>query len=381
MPTRSAPAESRRGTSARRGSDQHTFDQFIAAAENGLPLKTAQAIASGLATEFSSLYLVGPRGSGKTHLLRATARQRSRTSAAQRPHITKTEAADLKPNDHQRARVDDVIAVTGKRFVTELADAIDTRSTDEFQSRYRKVSLLLVDDVDALGGKSWAQEELVATLEAIHQAGGQTLFTSRYWPAESSLEPRLVGRLSDAVVLSLEYPGLEARQQLIRRLTQRNPKQGNTVAWTTAAIEAAARQLQGGAEDLRRAVAEISQRSAANGAVVDAAAFHGAASSPTTTTRLATIVRHTARWFQLTTDDLRGPSRKRSVATARAVAMYLARELTDKSFQQIGVYFSDRDHTTVMHSCRRTAELIDTQADVRLAVSQLRSELTSSSQQ
>jgi chromosomal replication initiator protein len=373
MPTRSAPAESRRGNPGRWGRDQYTFDQFVAAEENRLPLAAARAIASGEVVDFTSLYLVGPRGSGKTHLLRAAADESSRTAATRRHNTVKLK--DHNRGDHQPARSGDVIAVSGKRFVSELADAIDTRSTDEFQSRYHSVRLLLVDDVDTLAGKSWAQEELVGTMEAVGQAGGLAMFTSRRWPAETALEPRLVSRLSDAVVLALEHPGLAARLQLIRRLTQGKSARGKTVAWTTAAINTAARQLQGGAEDIRRAVADISRRAEEGDAVVDEAAITAIASSAGTTPPLASIVRQTARWFQLTADDLRGSSRRRSVATARAVAMYLARELTGKSFQQIGAYFSDRDHTTVMHSCRRATELIDSQAEVRMAASQLRSDL------
>jgi chromosomal replication initiator protein len=368
MPTRSAPAESRRANPVRRDGDQYTFDQFVAAEENRLPLAAARAIASGEVADFTSLCLVGPRGSGKTHLLRAAADLSNRTAASRRHNTVQLDDHDR--GDDQPSRSGDVIAVSGKRFVSELADAIDTRSTDEFQSRYRGVRLLLVDDVDTLTGKSWAQEELVGTWEAVELAGGLAMFTSRHWPAESSLEPRLVSRLSDAVVLGLEHPGLAARQLLIRRLTR-----GKPVAWTTAAIHTAARQLQGGAEDIRRAVADISRCAEVGDGVVDEATITAIASSASTAPRLASIVRQTARWFQLTADDLRGPSRQRSVATARAVAMYLARELTGKSFQQIGAYFSDRDHTTVMHSCRRATELIDTQAEVRLAASQLRGDL------
>ena len=196
--------------------------------------------------------------------------------------------------------------------------------------------------------------------------------TSRRWPAESSLDLRLVSRLSDAVVLGLAYPGLEARRRLLQQFTQ-----GKRTAWTAAAVETAAQQWQGGVNELRDAVARINRQAGESGNVVDETTITADRAAATDKPRLSSITRRTAAWFQLSADDLRGTSRRGSVATARAVAMYLARDLTGTSFQRIGSYFGNRDHTTVMHGCRRAAELIDSRDDVRLAVSQLRNELTS----
>jgi chromosomal replication initiator protein len=218
-----------------------------------------------------------------------------------------------------------------------------------------------------------AQIELIHTLDAVLREGGQVVVTALAPPAElRGLMPGLQGRLLAGLSVPLSAPGAGARLAILRRLASlREIELAEPVA------QALAEGLNGTVPDLLSALIQLDVPARMDGKPIDSAAVRDylAARNGARQLRIHDIALLTARYFSLKLTDLRGASRRRPVLAARDVAMYLARSLCHASLQQIGLYFGGRDHTTVMHACRKIEALVKTDAATRQAVDQLRQKL------
>jgi chromosomal replication initiator protein len=235
--------------------------------------------------------------------------------------------------------------------------------------------LLVIEDIGDVRDRPIAQQQLTYRIDEVSARGGLAVITSRVPPAESrALMPMLRSRLTAGLVVPLAMPGLSARRALI-------------VDWAALlgvlladeAVDVLAAGLEVSPSQLRGAV--ISLACGRGGGTIDAAtarqflATHGGKRDVS----MRTVAAKTARYFGLTLADLKSSSRQRHLVEARAVAMYLARRLTKLSLDQIGAYFGQRDHTTVLHSCRRTQELQTTDTVTRQAVASLEETLKGTS--
>jgi len=328
---------------------------FVAGPENRLVETAVNAVATGPSAWNNPLVFYGPSGVGKTHLARGI-------------------AAAWKAADRRRR----VVCTTAVDFARELADAIETQAVEEFRTKHRTASLLVIEDLGQLAPrkpeKLSAQEELVCTLDAVVSAGGWVVATAPVWPTElPGILPALRSRLVAGLTIPLAPPGAEARRAILKRLAEAH---GAALAEPAAAL--LAERVQGTVPQLAGALTHLIVQARTNQcSSIDPAAVQGYLARKKSARRpsLHEIALAVARHFALRLSDLRSPVRRRALVTARGVAIYLSRRWTDESLQAIGRYFGGRDHTTVLHGCRRTEALLAVDPVLGSAIDALHKEL------
>jgi chromosomal replication initiator protein len=321
---------------------------FVAGPENSVALAAVDAVLDDGPPRWSPWVFFGPSGVGKSHLavgLVAVWKARHRGSA---------------------------IYATALDFARELADAIETQATDDFQARYRHVSLLVLDDVHRLASREAVQEELICVLDALADIGGRVVLTAATAPEQlAGFLPRLQSRMVSGLAVPLAIPGPAARRVLLRRLAQ-----GRSMAFDEPILEILANKMAGPVPQLAGILAqlEITARGQ-SGTITPQMVQQCLAARTVSSPSFREIAALTARHFSMKVTDLRSKSRRRTVVIARDVAMYLARTLTGSSLKQIGTYFAGRDHTTVAHGCCKTEQLVKSDPAIRAAVEHLRDRL------
>ena len=328
--------------SARRCEKTPGLGEFVAGPENCLVDEAVRSVLEETAP-YSLLVLYGPPGTGKSHLALGLAAA-WKTLYPRRP----------------------VAYVTAIDFARELTDAIETQAVDDFRAGYRRTSLLIVEDLGYLAGKEAAQRELVYTLDALADAGGRLVLTAPVAPGQlAGMVPGLQSRLTAGLAVPLARPGREARLTILQRLAGLRE-----IQLSGAAARLLAEGLNATVSGLLGALLQLEMAARVNGERIDGDAVRRylAERNGSEERSMHDIALATARHFSLKLAELRGPSRRRAVAAARGVAMYLTRVLTRQSLEQIGRYFGGRDHTTVSYACRKTEERVKGEPAVRQAV-------------
>jgi chromosomal replication initiator protein len=328
---------------------------FLAGPENRLVEVAVRSVVEQQTTGYNPLVFYGPSGTGKSHLVRGL-------------------AAAWKPRERRQR----VVCTTAVDFARELADAIETQDVDEFRAKHRNAAMLVVEDLGMLptrkSGKLNAQEELIHTLDALIAENRWVMMTASAAPsALPGILPALQSRLSAGLMIPLAPPGIEARLAILEQLAAvRN------IPLPTPVARVLAEGLIGTAPELAGSLLQLAMSADLETSELDVEtarrfiANRGGARQPT----LHEIALASARHFSLRLSDLRSPVRRRALVVARGVAVYLARRLTDESLDQIGGYFGGRDHSTIMHSCHKTEELLVSDPAVREAVDQIQKMLT-----
>jgi chromosomal replication initiator protein len=266
-----------------------------------------------------------------------------------------------------------VVVTTAIDFARELADAIETKTTDDFGGRYRQAALLIFEDLQHLLDKSAAQEELIHLLDSLVDNGARVVVTSPVAPGLlAGLQPALQSRLVAGLAVPLALPGRESRIKILRSLAA---DRGLSVS--DEVFELLAEELSEGVPELMAAFGHLELAAQTQQVPIDVrlAQRHLADRAMSHQPSLRDIALLTARHFSLKLGELRSSTRRRAVVTARGIAMYLARTLTTNSLDEIGRYFGGRDHTTVAHGCRKTEELLAAEPALRTAVEQLQAQL------
>lgn len=336
--------------------------EFVVGPENALARATMdgliavlqQSVEHAAPPEFDAwqpLTLAGPTGVGKSLFVHTLIRawQALRPSDS----ITLTTAAD---------------------FAREYVDAIDRRTINTWRETIRSSQLVVLDDLPQLADKPSAQTEWVHTLDALHERGGLALVQTRT-PLDrlrGALSPALLSRLNLGVCVELHAPECDTRQEILRRYCELRG-----VSIQPAALRQLAQGLRQNVPELFAAVMTLESRSKRQPATIELAEVRDYVEDveQLQTPSLRAIAQHTARHFTLTLADLKSASRRQAIVQARDVAMYLARQLTGKSLDEIGQFFGGRDHTTVLHGCRKTEQVIKTDTTIRQAVDVVQSEL------
>jgi len=321
---------------------------------------------------YSPLVLYGPPGVGKSTIARGVVQR------------TAERLSRFTPDDTGRP----IVQLCGAEFARQYAAAVTARRVPAWRDSIRGAALLVVEDLAPLAEKIAAQSELIHTIDAIANAGGQVLVTSRLPIAGiPKLLPGLASRLSGGLCVAVPMPEAATRAALLRdfaaaRGVRLQPGAARMLADKQALT---APELSGALNELvaSLAAAKASKRSSRGVgrlspfAEIDVAAVraHLKARPERNRVSLSDVARKAARYYGLKVADLRGASRRQSVVTARNLAMHIARQLTDESLSSVGAYFGGRDHTTVMHGCQRAQELVASDPQIRQAVSQVRADL------
>ena len=331
---------------------KYTFDQFVIGRGNHFAHAAALAVAELPAQAYNPLFLHGPPGLGKTHLLHAIGNYVGRFGSGLR-----------------------VRHATVEEFTTEFVDAVRERRTGVFKDGFRSADVVLIDDVQFLTGRAKTGEEFFHTFNALLDAGRQLVMTSDRSPDElSDLEARLAERFRSGLVVELEQPAPEARRAILAKRAHLDGVEvsDDVLAEIADRVDSSVRALEGA---LIRVVAYASLKGepATPGLVRHVLRKLGEDSSAAC--GISEIVDASAIEFGVQREALMARDRRPAVATARQVAMFLARELTDHSLPEIGRGIGGRNHTTVLHAVNRVSATMRDDEGVRNAVDNLRRRL------
>ncbi|HEV7172815.1 chromosomal replication initiator protein DnaA [Pedococcus sp.] len=322
--------------SATRLNPKYTFDTFVIGASNRFAHAAAVAVAEAPAKAYNPLFVYGESGLGKTHLLHAIGHY----------------ARNLYP--HVKVRY-----VNSEEFTNDFINSIRDDKASNFQRRYRDVDVLLIDDIQFLQGKVQTQEEFFHTFNTLHNANKQVVITSDLPPKLlSGFEERMRSRFEWGLLTDVQPPDLETRIAILRKkaIQERMSAPDEVLEFIASRISTNIRELEGALIRVT-AFASLNRQSVDMGLaeIVLKDLIPNEQGSQITS---ATIMAQTAAYFGLTIEDLCGSSRSRVLVTARQIAMYLCRELTDLSLPKIGQQFGGRDHTTVMHADKKIRQLM-----------------------
>ncbi len=335
--------------------DTHTFERFVIGEGNRLAHASALAVAESPGDAYNPLFLHGPPGLGKSHLLGAIAEYMRRNHRELTVHIT-----------------------TAERFTAEFVGSLRRDGPERFKARYRNLDALLIDDVQVLEGKERTEEEFVHTFNTLYGAGKQIVLSSDRPPeALSQLAERLRDRFSWGLTVELEAPDLATRIAVLWRLAASTDTdlEGPGVLEAIAARAPGNVRLLEGAMTRVLAVASLLREPVSLPLVQRALGVGQKAIEPAPEPAdLPSIEAAVCAVYGLTPAELRSPSRAAKVVQARQVAMYLARELTGLSLAAIARSF-DRDHTTVLHAVRAVTGRLEPGSDTSTAIHRVRSTL------
>lgn len=330
---------------------KYLFDTFVIGASNRFAHAAAVAVAEAPAKAYNPLFIYGESGLGKTHLLHAIGHY----------------ARSLYPGTRVRY-------VSSEEFTNEFINSIRDGKGDSFRKRYREMDILLVDDIQFLADKESTQEEFFHTFNTLHNANKQIVLSSDRPPKQLvTLEDRLRNRFEWGLITDVQPPELETRIAILRKKAVQ--EQLNA---PPEVLEFIASRISRNIRELEGALIRVTAFASLNRQPVDLGLTEivlkdlipgGDDSTPEITS--TAIMSATADYFGLTIEDLCGSSRGRQLVTARQIAMYLCRELTDLSLPKIGALFGGRDHTTVMHADRKIRNLMAERRSIYNQVTEL----------
>ena len=340
-----------RPASARLNS-KYTFETFVIGSSNRFAHAAAVAVAEAPAKAYNPLFIYGDSGLGKTHLLHAIG------------HYAQTLYNGLK-----------VRYVSSEEFTNEFINMIRDGKQDGFRRRYRDVDVLLVDDIQFLENKEGTQEEFFHTFNTLHNASKQIVISSDRAPKRLvTLEDRLRSRFEWGLLTDVQPPELETRIAILRKKAIQEGLNAppDVLEYIASRISTNIRELEGALirvtafASLNRQGVDMSLAEIVLKDLIPESQGNG---SPQITA--ATIMGQTAAYFGLSIEDLCGTSRSRVLVTARHIAMYLCRELTDMSLPKIGQQFGGRDHTTVINADRKIRSLMAERRSIYTQVTEL----------
>ena len=321
---------------------KHNFNNFVEGKSNQLGLAACRQVADNPGAAYNPLFLYGGTGLGKTHLL----------------HAVGNAIADRKPNAK-------VVYMHSERFVQDMVKALQNNAIEEFKRYYRSVDALLIDDIQFFANKERSQEEFFHTFNALLEGNQQIILTSDRYPREiNGVEDRLKSRFGWGLTVAIEPPELETRVAiLMKKAEDHNIRLADEVAFFIAKrLRSNVRELEGA---LNRVIANANFTGRAITIDFVREALRDLLALQEKLVTIDNIQKTVAEYYKIKMADMLSKRRSRSVARPRQMAMALAKELTNHSLPEIGDAFGGRDHTTVLHACRKIEQLREESHDIK----------------
>ncbi|WP_334333207.1 MULTISPECIES: chromosomal replication initiator protein DnaA [unclassified Companilactobacillus] len=332
---------------------KYTFASFIVGSGNQMAHAAALAAAEDPGGVYNPLFIYGGVGLGKTHLMQAIGHQMIK----------------LDPNAK-------VKYVTSETFANDFINSIQMRTQDDFRQEYRNVDLLLIDDIQFFAEKEGTQEEFFHTFNELYENGKQIVMTSDRLPNEiPKLQARLVSRFTSGLSADITAPDLETRIAILRNKAKAEHLEipNDTLSYIAAQIDTNVRELEGALIRVQAYSTTINTDITKSVAADALKAFK--LSNDKNGISISKIQTKVAKYYHVSVQDLKGKKRVKTIVVPRQIAMYLSRELTDKSLPQIGMEFGGKDHTTVMHSCDKISALALKDDDLKRSINELKDDL------
>lgn len=313
--------------------DRYTFDNFVIGVTNRLAHACAEAVAEEPGKKYNPLFIYGGTGLGKTHLM----------------HAIGLKAAELHPEMR-------IVYVSGEQFTYHYVSSIRDHSTAQFRRRYRNVDLWLVDDVQFLAGKERTEEEFFHTFNEICETGRQVVLSSDRSPKELDFDARLRSRFEWGMVADISPPDLETRMAIIQNKAEADQMAltNDVILYIARLITNNIRQLEGALIRLH-AYASLKRLDVTPSLAEEVLAQYYAENAPPVID-VQKVVDEVSKQFKVDVAQIKGSCRSRDIVIPRQVAMYLTRALTESSLPAIGKAFGGKDHSTVLHACKKIEE-------------------------
>ncbi|MDO3387687.1 chromosomal replication initiator protein DnaA [Gilvimarinus sp. SDUM040013] len=330
-----------------------TFASFVEGKSNQLGLAAARQVAENPGGAYNPLFIYGGVGLGKTHLMQAVGN------------------ALLQKNPNAK-----VIYLHSERFVADMVKALQLNAINDFKRYYRSVDALLIDDIQFFAGKERSQEEFFHTFNSLLEGGQQIILTCDRYPKEiNGLEERLKSRFGWGLTVAVEPPELEMRVAILKKKAQQVEVDlpDDAAFFIAQRIRSNVRELEGA---LKRVIASAHFTGRSIDVELVREALKDLLALQDKQVSVDNIQRVVGEYYKIKIADMLSKRRSRSVARPRQVAMALAKELTNHSLPEIGEAFGGRDHTTVLHACRKIKQLEEEDADIREDLKNLLRSLT-----
>lgn len=347
-PIKREPLTFERENSVLRLSALYTFDEFVTGPCNQLAHASCYAVGENPGRTYNPLFIHGSVGLGKTHLLQAVCHRVLDHAPATRISFLSCET-----------------------LANHFIEAVERGALHSFRYMYRNVDVLVVDDIQFLANRDRMQEEFFHTFNTLYQAQKQIILSADCLPAEiPSLEERLVSRFNWGLVARIDAPCLDTRIAIVRKKARLKG-----ISLPDEAANLIAKRIQSNTRELEGALARIQSRACFNNGIIDRALVEAALEHETPRNdrilRMQDITSAVIDHYGVKLSDMQSKRRSRSVAVPRQICMYLARQLTRHSLEEIGGFFGGRDHTTVLHADKQIKRRRDEDADFRARLEQI----------
>ena len=328
---------------------KYTFDTFVIGKGNQMAHAAALVVAEEPGSIYNPLFFYGGVGLGKTHLMHAIGHQM------------------LAINPQAKVKY-----VSSETFANDFINSIKNKTSEEFRQEYRKVDLLLVDDIQFFAEKEATQEEFFHTFENLYNDNKQIVLTSDRLPNEiPKLQERLVSRFAWGLSVDITPPDLETRTAILRKKAQAENLEipDDTLSYIAGQIDSNIRELEGA---LVRVQAFATMNSADITTSIAADALKSLKGTSNSQLSISKIQDEVAKFYHIQLKDLKGKKRVKTIVVPRQIAMYLAREMTESSLPKIGAEFGGKDHTTVIHAHEKISQLMKSDSNIQQEIAEIK---------